>query len=92
MSIDWFRDLVICIFGLGGTIALIFIAILAYSVYRQLRPVMASLRKTARTMEDLSDCVEEEIARPLAKVIAFVQGARQAVGLVNRFTKRREDD
>ena len=92
MSIEWFRDLVICIFGLGGTIVLIFIAILAYSFYRQLKPVMASLRKTARTVENLSDCVEEEIARPLAKVIAFVQGVRQAVGLANRFTKRREDD
>jgi hypothetical protein len=92
VSIDWFRDLVICIFGLGATVVLIFIAILAFSLYRRLRPTLDSLRKTAKTVENLSACVEEEVARPLAKIAAFIHGVREAVGLVGRFTKRREED
>lgn len=91
MSIEWFRDLVVCIFGLGTLVAVIFIAVLAFLIYRRLRPVLESLKNVARTVEHLSSYAEEEVARPLAQVIAFIQGIRQAVGLVRHFTKRKEE-
>jgi len=43
-------------------------------------------------VENISSCVEEEVAKPLAQVAAFVQGIRQAVGMVGRFTKKKEED
>ena len=92
MSIEWFRDLVVCIFGLGATVVLIFLAVLAFLLYRRLRPALDSLKKTTKTVENLSSCVEVEVAAPLAQVAAFIQGIRQAVGLVGRFTKRKEED
>ncbi|MFC1901584.1 hypothetical protein ACFLX3_01460 [Chloroflexota bacterium] len=90
MSIEWFRDLVVCIFGIGATVAIIFLAVLALMAYLRLRPVLDSLKKTTKTVEDLSSCIESEVARPLAQVAAFVQGVRQAVSLVNRFTRKKE--
>ena len=92
MSIEWFRDLVVCIFGLGVTVVVIFLAVLAFILYRRLKPVLDSLRATTKTVENLSSCVEMEVARPLAQVAAFIQGIRQAVSLVGRFTKRKEED
>ena len=92
MNIEWFRDLVVCIFGLGATIVVIFLAVLAFLLYRRLRPVLDSLKATTKTVENLSSCVEAEVARPLAQVAAFVQGIRQAVGLVSRFTQKKEED
>lgn len=92
MSIEWFRDLVVCIFGLGTVVVIIFIAVLVFLLYRHLVPVLDSLRATTRTMETLSSCVEVEVAKPLAQVVAFVQGIRQAVSLVSRFTKKKEED
>jgi hypothetical protein len=92
VNIEWFRDLVVCIFGLGTVIAVIFMAVLAFLLYRQLRPLLDSLRATTKTVENLSSCVEVEVARPLAQVAAFVQGIRQAVSLVSRFTKKKEAD
>jgi uncharacterized protein YoxC len=92
VSIAWLRDLVLIIFGLGATATLIFLVVLIYRVYRRLSPVLDSLRNTARTMENLTSTVEEEIAGPLAKAVAFVQGIRQAIGLVRQFTKRREEE
>ncbi len=92
MSIEWFRDLVLCIFGLGVTAVAIFLAVLAFLLYRRLSPVLDSLKATTRTVENLSSCVEVEVARPLAQVAAFVQGIRQAVSLVSRFAKRKEED
>ena len=92
MSIEWFRDLVVCIFGLGATIAVIFLAVLAFILYRNLRPILDSLKSTTKTVENLSICVETEVARPLAQVAAFIQGIRQAVSLVSRFKKKKEVD
>ncbi|MFC1942371.1 hypothetical protein ACFLWU_04045 [Chloroflexota bacterium] len=89
MSIEWFRDLVVCIFGIGATAAIIFIAILALLLYRRLRPVLDSVKTTTKTVENLSSCVEKEVAMPLAQVAAFVQGIRQAVNLVGQFSKKR---
>jgi hypothetical protein len=92
VSIEWFRDLVVCIYGLGTVIAVIFIAVLVFLLYRRLMPILDSLKATTKTVEDLSSCVEVEVARPLAQVAAFIQGIRQAVSLVSRFTKKKEED
>ena len=92
MSIEWFRDLVVCIFGLGATVAVIFLAVLAFLLYRRLRPVLDSIKKTTKTVENLSSCVEAEVAGPLAQVAAFIQGVRQASSLVSRFTKKKQED
>lgn len=90
MSIEWFRDLVISIFGLGATVALIFIAVLAFLLYRKLRPILNSLKATTKTVEDISSTVEEEVSRPLAQIAAFVQGISKVVSLVSRFSRRKE--
>ena len=92
MSIEWFRDLVVCIFGLGATVVVLFLAVLAFLFYRRLRPVLDSVKATTKTVENLSSCVGVEVAKPLAQVAAFVQGIRQAVDLVGRFTKKKEGD
>ena len=92
MDIEWFRDLVVCIFGLGATVVVIFLGVLAFICYRRLRPVLDSLKKTTKTVENISSCVEAEVVGPLAQVAAFIQGIRQASGLIGRFTKKKEAD
>ena len=89
MSIEWFRDLAVCILGVGATATIIFIGILAFLLYRKLSPILDSAKGTAKTVENLSSCVEEEVARPLAQVVAFVQGITQAVNLFSRFSRRK---
>ncbi len=92
MSIEWFRDLVVCIFGLGATVVVLFLAVLAFLLYRRLRPILDSVKATTKTVENLSSTVETEVARPLAQVAAFVQGIRQAINMVSRFTKKKGED
>ena len=87
MDIQWFRDLAICILGFGATLVIIFMGILAFLLYRRLKPILDSAKAAAKTVENISSCVEEEVARPLGQIAAFVQGIKQAVGLVGRFSK-----
>jgi hypothetical protein len=92
VSIDWFSDLVICIFGLAATIVILFLAVLAFLFYRRIRPALDSVKATTKTVENLTSTVEVEVARPLAQVAAFVQGIRQATSLVKQFTRKKEAD
>ena len=90
MSIEWFRDLAICILGFGVTIVAIFIGVLAFYLYRKLKPILDSVKATTKTVENISSCVEEEVSRPLAQLAAFIQGVRQAVGLFSGLARRKE--
>lgn len=87
MSIELFRDLALLVFGLGATVAIIGMAVLVLLLYIKLSPILDSIRANARTMEKISYCVEEEIAKPLAQLAALIQGIRQAASLVNRFSR-----
>ena len=89
MGIEWFRDLAIVILGFGATIVVISVGVLAFMLYRKLRPILDSIKSTAKRVENISTTVEEEVSRPLAKLAAFVQGVRQAVGLFSGFTRRK---
>ena len=91
MSIEWFRDLVLCIFGLSATVVVLFIGVLVFFCCRRIRPIIDSVKTTTRTVENLTSTVEEQVAEPLAKVAAFVQGVRQAVNLVSGFRKNKEE-
>jgi hypothetical protein len=92
VSIEWFRDLVICIFGLGATVAVIILVVLAFMFYFRLKPLLDSMKKTAGTVAKITSTVETEMAGPMAQIISFVQGIRQAIGLFNRFFKREEEE
>ncbi|MFH1646695.1 MAG: hypothetical protein ABID71_03250 [Chloroflexota bacterium] len=92
MSIEWFRDLVMSVFGIGAGLAVIFIAVLMFLLYRRVKPILDSVRTAARSVENVATTVETEVARPLAQVAALVHGVRQAINMVSRFTGRKEED
>lgn len=92
MSIEWFRDLVLCIFGLSATVAVIILVVLAFMFYFRLKPLLDSMKKTAGTVAKITDTVETEMTGPLVQIVSFVQGCRQAIGLFNRFFRREEEE
>jgi hypothetical protein len=91
MSIEWFRDLIIVIFGIGATLAIILLVVLAFILYARLKPIIESVQKTTKSVEKVATSVEEVVAKPLAQVVSFVQGIRNALGLVKRFTGKEEE-
>ena len=90
MSIDWFRDLIICIFGLVATGALIFLAVLSYLLYRRTRSILDSIKDTSTTIQRISSYVGEEVVKPVVQVAAMVQGIRQGIDTIGKFFKKQE--
>lgn len=80
MSIAWFRDLVICIWGLGATIAVIIIVVLAIMLYLKIKPIIESVSNVTGAVENITSLLEEDVVGPLAQVFSFVQGFRKAFG------------
>ena len=92
MSIEWFRDLILIIWGITSTVVIVLIGVLAYLFYRRIRPALDSLKATTRTVENITSVVGEQVAGPLTKVAAFIQGVRQAVSLVSQLRNKKEED
>jgi hypothetical protein len=92
VSIEWFRDLVLIIFGLSAAVALVTMAVLAFLFYKRAKPVLDSIKKAAGSVAKITGSVENEMAEPLAQVASFVQGCRQAVGLVKGIFRKGEEE
>ena len=90
MSVDWFRDLVICIWGLVATGVLIFAAVLSFLLYRRIRAILDSVRTTSKTIQGISSYVGDEVVKPVIEVAALIQGIRQGVDNIGRFFKKKE--
>jgi hypothetical protein len=103
MGIEWFRDLFICILGAIAIVVLIFIAILAYSIYRNSQfligaiealcqradKVIDNLETTSETVRGITTNIKQAMTDPLAQLIAIVQGIRQGINMVNKFFKKK---
>ena len=89
MGIDWFRDLVLCISGLVLVGVLIFVAVMAYSLYKKAKYILDSMKATSATMYGMSSYVRDEVAKPLIQVVALVQGIRQGIDTISALFKKK---
>lgn len=90
MGIEWFRDLAIAISGLVLMGVFIFIAMLAYLLYRRVSSILDSVKTVSRNVEGISSFVTDEVAKPLIQVVAFVQGIRQGINAIGKLFKKKE--
>jgi len=92
MDIGWFRDLVICIFGLATTVVVIFVAVLAYLLYRKTKPILDSMQATSATIKEITSSVKEEIVKPILNFAALIRGIAQGIELATKFFKKEEKE
>ena len=88
MGIDWFRDLVICVFGLVATGVVIFIAVVLFLLYRRVRAILDSVKATSRTIQGVTSYVGDEVVKPVIEVAAIIQGIRQGIDTIGKFFKK----
>ncbi len=90
MSIDWFRDLIICIFGIVAAGVLVFLAVLLYLLYRRTTSILDSVKATSTTIEGITSYVGEEVVKPVVQVASMIQGIRQGIDTISKFFKKQE--
>jgi hypothetical protein len=92
MDIGWFRDLVICISGLVITIVVIFVAILAFLLFRRVQPILSSLKTTTATVQEITSTVKDEVIKPISQFAALIRGIAEGIQLASKFFKKREQE
>ena len=106
MSIEWFRDLVICILGITTIAVSIFIAVLSYSFYRKSRDlidtmhlvyqrsssILDTIETTSETMREIASDIREAMVNPVSQIISIIQGIRQGISFVNKLFKKEEEN
>ena len=93
MTLDWLRDLIIVICGIAGTLIAVFIAILIFRLYRQLKEITDSAKTTVKGVQSTWSFLSDTVVQPVIQVTSLIQGVRQAINAVTkRAARERKDD
>jgi hypothetical protein len=87
---EWFRDLIIIIFGIVGIIAVVLHTLLRVSTHRRIMSILDSVKATTKNVEEITETVESQIAGPLGTAINVIRGIREGVGLVSSIGKKKK--
>jgi hypothetical protein len=88
VTIEWFRDLVIIIYGLVGAVFLIAIGIMAFALYRRLKAILDSLKVTSSNIEEISTVAKEQIVRPIMQVGSVIHGITKWIEMISGYFKK----
>jgi len=88
MSIEWFRDLIIVIYGFLGIIVLIFVIIIAILIYKKTRTVLNSIQATTNEVKQIVDTIKTEFVDPIAQAMAVVQGIKQGISTISKLFRK----
>jgi heme/copper-type cytochrome/quinol oxidase subunit 2 len=103
LDIGWLRDLIIIVTGVIEIILLIMLGILGWSLYKRIQELSQSAKKltisvqgvvdsakvTASNFASVSTFARSEIAEPLIKTAAVVQGVSAGLSTIMDFFQRK---
>jgi uncharacterized protein YoxC len=88
MSIEWFRDLIIVIYGFLGIIVLIIVIIIAVLIYKKTRKVLDSIQATTNEVKQIVDTIKTEFVDPIVQAMAVVQGIKQGISTISKLFRK----
>ena len=88
MTIEWFRDLIIIIYGLVGAVFLISIGIMAFVLFRRLKVILDSLKVTSSNIQEISTVAKEQIVGPIMQVGNVFQGITRWIEMISGYFKK----
>jgi hypothetical protein len=91
MGIEWFRDLSITVMGFTATAVLIFVAVIAYRLYRSATSVLQSIRAVSQTINDAVTLVQESI-KPMIWITALIQSIRGGFEAISQMFKKESNE
>ncbi len=91
MDISWWRDLVIVIWGVVATVAVVIVAIVMFLLYRKISTIMDSMDYVLAKTSGIIDYAEQEVLKPVIQLGTIVQGFVSSAGFFANLFKRKEE-
>ena len=88
MTIEWFRDLIIIIYGLVGAVFLVSIGIMAFLLFRRLKVILDSLALTSANIQEISTVAKEQMVGPIMQVGSVFQGITRWIEMISGYFKK----
>jgi hypothetical protein len=92
MGIEEARDLIICISGSVITLVVIFVAVLAFMLYKRVQPILNSVKKTTANVQEITSTVRDEIIKPISQFGVLIRGIIEGIQLAAKFFKKKEQE
>jgi uncharacterized membrane protein len=86
VSIEWYRDLSVCVLAFVTVGMLIFCAIITYSLYRKVKSTLVIIRETSESLHEIVSEMKGGI-----KILAVIKGARCAFEVISKMLKKESD-
>ena len=91
MDLSIWRDIILIIWGLVATVAIVFIAVILFLFYRRMVSVLDSTDLLVDRVGGIVDYVDKELVTPIRQLGTMVQGIIQGVSIFSSIFRRKED-
>lgn len=88
MTVEMLRDIVIIIMGIVATVALIFLSVLFYSLYKRILEIMKPMEAASSALQTLANVVTRPLSEPVNQVASFVEGVRDGLEKVMKIFQK----
>jgi hypothetical protein len=85
------RDLVLVIWGLIASIAIIYFCIITGILFRRLNIFLSSLNTASVKVKEIAEKVQEEVFTPLSQIGSFLRSINQGISFINKLFNKKED-
>ena len=90
MELSSLRDLVLVIWGLIASVAIIYLCVMVGILYRRINIFLSSMNTAALKVREIAGKVQEEVFTPLSQIGSFLRGINQSIAFINKLFNRKE--
>ena len=91
MELSFWRDIILIIWGLVATVAIVFISVILFLFYRKTISLLDSTDLVVARVGNIMDYAEKEMIRPVRQFGTMIQGIIQGVSIFSSIFKKKED-
>ena len=90
MELSAWRDVILIIWGLVATAAMVFISVILFLFYRKTTSVLDSTDLMVNKVGEIVDYVNTEVVRPVSRFGTMVQGIMQGISIFGSIFNKKE--
>ena len=90
MELSSWRDVILVIWGLVATVAMVFISVVLFLFYRKMVTVLDSTDLVVNKVSKIVDYIDTEVVRPVSRFGTMFQGIMQGISMFGSIFNKKE--
>ncbi|MCX5997860.1 MAG: hypothetical protein NTV42_09715 [Chloroflexi bacterium] len=91
MELSSWRDIILIIWGIVATVAMVFISVILYLFYRKTISVLDSTDLMVAKVGNIANYVEKEVVGSISRFGMMIQGIIQGISIFGSIFNKKED-